>query len=68
MRDIVQKDLNVGWEDNAALAEAKRLLKEVVVLPMWRSEDHGEGSSWWDLQEQGKFFLSRLLPGRMKSW
>ena len=44
-RDIVQKDLNVRWEDNAALAEAKRLLKEVVVLPMWRSEDHGEGSS-----------------------
>ena len=39
-RDIVQKDLNVRWEDNAALAEAKKLLKEVVVLPMWRSEDH----------------------------
>lgn len=34
-RDIVQKDPNVRWDDIADLAEAKRLLEEAVVLPMW---------------------------------
>jgi len=34
-RDIVQKDPNVHWDDIADLAEAKRLLEEAVVLPMW---------------------------------
>ena len=34
-RDIVQKDPNVHWSDIADLAEAKRLLEEAVVLPMW---------------------------------
>lgn len=34
-RDIVQKDPNVHWEDIADLTEAKRLLEEAVVLPMW---------------------------------
>eukprot|EP00092_Neocalanus_flemingeri_P007562 GFUD01008161.1.p1 GENE.GFUD01008161.1~~GFUD01008161.1.p1 ORF type:complete len:514 (-),score=179.05 GFUD01008161.1:100-1641(-) len=34
-RDIVQKDINIHWEDIADLQEAKRLLEEAVVLPMW---------------------------------
>lgn len=34
-RDILQKNLNVRWTDIADLEEAKRLLEEAVVLPMW---------------------------------
>lgn len=34
-RDIVQKNPNIHWEDIADLYEAKRLLEEAVVLPMW---------------------------------
>ncbi|OON20860.1 ATPase, AAA family [Opisthorchis viverrini] len=33
-RDIVQRNPNVRWDDIAELEEAKRLLKEAVVLPM----------------------------------
>nr|CAD7393793.1 unnamed protein product [Timema cristinae] len=34
-RDIVQKNPNIRWDDIADLQEAKRLLEEAVVLPMW---------------------------------
>lgn len=34
-RDILQKNPNVHWSDIADLEEAKRLLEEAVVLPMW---------------------------------
>uniref|UniRef100_A0A336LZR2 Katanin p60 ATPase-containing subunit A1 n=1 Tax=Culicoides sonorensis TaxID=179676 RepID=A0A336LZR2_CULSO len=34
-RDILQKNPNVKWDDIAELHEAKRLLEEAVVLPMW---------------------------------
>ena len=34
-RDIVHQDPNVRWEDIADLTEAKRLLEEAVVLPMF---------------------------------
>ena len=34
-RDILQRDPNVRWSDIADLDEAKRLLEEAVVLPMW---------------------------------
>ena len=34
-RDILQKNPNIRWDDIADLAEAKRLLEEAVVLPMW---------------------------------
>lgn len=34
-RDILQKNLNVKWTDIADLDEAKKLLEEAVVLPMW---------------------------------
>ncbi|GJQ67726.1 putative catalytic subunit of a complex [Trypoxylus dichotomus] len=37
-RDIVQKNPNIKWDDIADLAEAKRLLEEAVVLPMWMPE------------------------------
>ncbi|XP_046985003.1 katanin p60 ATPase-containing subunit A-like 1 [Schistocerca americana] len=33
--DILQKNPNIHWDDIADLAEAKRLLEEAVVLPMW---------------------------------
>ncbi|XP_055853169.1 katanin p60 ATPase-containing subunit A-like 1 isoform X1 [Episyrphus balteatus] len=34
-RDILQKNPNVRWEDIADLQDAKKLLEEAVVLPMW---------------------------------
>ena len=34
-RDIVLTDPNVKWEDIAGLKEAKRLLEEAIVLPLW---------------------------------
>ncbi|KAF5285272.1 hypothetical protein FQR65_LT13286 [Abscondita terminalis] len=37
-RDIVQKNPNIHWDDIADLQEAKRLLEEAVVLPMWMPE------------------------------
>lgn len=37
-RDIVQKNPNIKWDDIADLAEAKRLLEEAVVLPLWMPE------------------------------
>lgn len=33
-RDIVQRNPNVGWDDIAGCEQAKKLLKEAVVLPM----------------------------------
>lgn len=37
-RDIVQKNPNVHWEDIADLVDAKKLLQEAVVLPLWMPE------------------------------
>lgn len=37
-RDILQRNPNIRWTDIADLAEAKRLLEEAVVLPMWMPE------------------------------
>ncbi|XP_053442515.1 katanin p60 ATPase-containing subunit A1-like [Nycticebus coucang] len=34
-RDIISQNPNVRWDDIADLVEAKKLLKEAVVLPMW---------------------------------
>lgn len=34
-RDILQKNPNVKWQDIADLQDAKKLLEEAVVLPMW---------------------------------
>ncbi|XP_077473003.1 katanin p60 ATPase-containing subunit A-like 1 isoform X1 [Stigmatopora argus] len=34
-RDIVSRNLNVYWNDIADLEDAKKLLREAVVLPMW---------------------------------
>ncbi|XP_028295837.1 katanin p60 ATPase-containing subunit A1 [Gouania willdenowi] len=34
-RDIMSRNPNVKWDDIADLEEAKKLLKEAVVLPMW---------------------------------
>ncbi|KAK9538074.1 hypothetical protein VZT92_005632 [Zoarces viviparus] len=34
-RDIVSRNPNVHWEDIADLEDAKKLLREAVVLPMW---------------------------------
>lgn len=34
-RDILQRNPNIHWDDIADLEEAKRLLEEAVVLPMW---------------------------------
>ena len=37
-RDILQRNPNVRWSDVADLEEAKRVLEEAVVLPMWMPE------------------------------
>lgn len=37
-RDIVQKNPNIRWNDIADLHEAKSLLEEAVVWPMWMPE------------------------------
>ncbi|XP_064196085.1 katanin p60 ATPase-containing subunit A1 [Anguilla rostrata] len=37
-RDIISQNPNVKWDDIASLEEAKKLLKEAVVLPMWMPE------------------------------
>ncbi|KAG9493612.1 hypothetical protein GDO78_001480 [Eleutherodactylus coqui] len=37
-RDIISQNPNVRWDDIADLEEAKKLLKEAVVLPMWMPE------------------------------
>uniref|UniRef100_A0A4W3HW80 Katanin p60 ATPase-containing subunit A1 n=1 Tax=Callorhinchus milii TaxID=7868 RepID=A0A4W3HW80_CALMI len=34
-RDIISRNPNVHWDDIADLEDAKRLLREAVVLPMW---------------------------------
>ncbi|KAH8021407.1 hypothetical protein HPB51_015587 [Rhipicephalus microplus] len=34
-RDILQRNPSVRWDDIADLHEAKKLLEEAVVLPMW---------------------------------
>ena len=34
-RDIVEGKVNVNWESIAGLSEAKELLQEAVVLPLW---------------------------------
>lgn len=37
-RDILQKNPDTHWDDIADLAQAKKLLEEAVVLPMWMPE------------------------------
>lgn len=37
-RDIVEAKINVSWESIAGLNEAKHLLQEAVVLPLWMPE------------------------------
>ena len=34
-REIVEQGVNVSWESIADLTEAKQLLQEAVVLPLW---------------------------------
>ncbi|KAM6585853.1 hypothetical protein CsatB_012855 [Cannabis sativa] len=37
-RDVLETSPGVRWEDVAGLSEAKRLLEEAVVLPLWMPE------------------------------
>lgn len=34
-RDILVTSPNIGWKDIAGLREAKALLEEAIVLPLW---------------------------------
>ena len=57
-RDIVQKNPDTHWDDIADLHEAKRLLEEAVVLPMWMP-DFFKGNKVWIFSSKA---LSRLTP------
>lgn len=59
-RDILQKNPNVKWQDIADLQDAKKLLEEAVVLPMWMP-DYFKGRLWGD---SGWLFMA---PG-VVSW
>jgi SpoVK/Ycf46/Vps4 family AAA+-type ATPase len=37
-RDVLETSPGVRWDDVAGLTEAKRLLEEAVVLPLWMPE------------------------------
>lgn len=37
-RDVLDSSPGVRWDDVAGLSEAKRLLEEAVVLPLWMPE------------------------------
>jgi len=37
-RDVLDSTPGVRWDDVAGLTEAKRLLEEAVVLPLWMPE------------------------------
>lgn len=37
-RDVLENSPGVTWDDVAGLREAKRLLEEAVVLPLWMPE------------------------------
>ena len=37
-RDVLETSPGVRWDDIAGLTEAKRLLEEAVVLPLWMPE------------------------------
>ena len=37
-RDVLETSPGVRWDDVAGLSEAKRLLEEAVVLPLWMPE------------------------------
>lgn len=37
-RDVLETSPGVRWDDVAGLNEAKRLLEEAVVLPLWMPE------------------------------
>uniref|UniRef100_A0AAY4EJX5 Katanin p60 ATPase-containing subunit A1 n=1 Tax=Denticeps clupeoides TaxID=299321 RepID=A0AAY4EJX5_9TELE len=37
-RDIISRNPNIHWDDIADLEDAKKLLREAVVLPMWMPE------------------------------
>lgn len=37
-RDVLENSPGVRWEHIAGLSEAKRLLEEAVVLPLWMPE------------------------------
>ena len=37
-RDVLDSTPGVHWDDVAGLSEAKRLLEEAVVLPLWMPE------------------------------
>ena len=58
-RDIVQKNPDTHWDDIADLHEAKRLLEEAVVLPMWMP-DFFKGNKVWILFSS--MTRSRLTP------
>jgi len=70
---VVDRSPTVHWEDIAGLNEAKRILKEIVILPSLRPEAFGrlqKGYCYLDLQARARPCSPRhwhLKPGRLSS-
>ncbi|KAF6155049.1 hypothetical protein GIB67_035796 [Kingdonia uniflora] len=45
-RDVLETSLGIRWDDVAGLTEAKRLLEEIVVLPLWMSNIFSFKMAW----------------------
>lgn len=57
-RDVLETSPGVRWDDVAGLTEAKRLLEEAVVLPLWMPEYFQVILNY----SQSEFFHKTSLP------
>lgn len=60
-RDIVQRNPNVRWDSIAGCDEAKKLLKEAVILPMIMPEYFKVSAQMLDLSKRIEKSLSLIL-------
>lgn len=60
-RDVLDNSPGVRWDDVAGLSEAKRLLEEAVVLPLWMPEYFQVTQLDWEGAFCGVLFYLSLL-------